>query len=214
MHVSRHHLDASLLRAVSREKLMIRLQVQHAGSFSRIHGGTFVQMPSDTITVAASKKEKNGESRISYGTRISAAYPFFVAVRPRPTTVSWFLWFYSERNVTRYETKRTVLREGTSPARTIFPDRFLSRIRHSRFHTCCALISVQGQNSCTVFLRVESLPLAEQRFVKRPRVVPIIMFAPEKVKIRWYNDMCMACGRDHCFRCTRKLLVQGARKLW
>lgn len=57
MHVSRHHLDARLLRAVSREKLMVRLQVQHAGSLPRVHGGTFVQVPGDTIGVAGSEEE-------------------------------------------------------------------------------------------------------------------------------------------------------------
>lgn len=80
LHVSRHHLDARLLRAVSREKLMVRLQVEHAGSFPRVHGGTFVQMPGDTIGVVGSEKDerKSGQSRISYGCWIKRAYPLVV----------------------------------------------------------------------------------------------------------------------------------------
>ena len=63
LHVSRHHLDARLLRAVSREKLMVRLQVEHAGRLPRVHGGTFVQMPGDTIGVAGSGKRKGGKKK-------------------------------------------------------------------------------------------------------------------------------------------------------
>lgn len=48
----RHHLDTGFLRAVSREKLMVRLQVEHAGSFPRIYGRTLVQMPRDPIFAA------------------------------------------------------------------------------------------------------------------------------------------------------------------
>lgn len=55
LHVSRHHLDAGLFGAVTREKLMVRLQVQHAGSFPRVHGGTFVQVSRDAVSVTRSR---------------------------------------------------------------------------------------------------------------------------------------------------------------
>lgn len=45
LHVPRHHLDAGFLRAVSREKLMVRLQVEHTRSFPGIYRRTLVQMP-------------------------------------------------------------------------------------------------------------------------------------------------------------------------
>lgn len=52
LHVPRHHLDTGFLRAVSREKLMVRLQVEHAGSFPGIYGRALVQMPRDPISAA------------------------------------------------------------------------------------------------------------------------------------------------------------------
>lgn len=69
LHVPRHHFDASLLRAVSREKLVIRLQVEHARSFPRVHRGTFVQVSRDTISLphpSEKKKRTESRSRISF----------------------------------------------------------------------------------------------------------------------------------------------------
>ena len=68
LHVPRHHLDASLLRAVSREKLVIRLQVEHARSFPRVHRRTFVQVSRDTISVPrpSEERKKNGISLVNF----------------------------------------------------------------------------------------------------------------------------------------------------
>lgn len=56
LHVPRHHLNTGFLRAVSREKLMVRLQVEHAGSFPGIYRCALVQMPRDPISVAHTTK--------------------------------------------------------------------------------------------------------------------------------------------------------------
>lgn len=63
LHVPRHHFDASLLRAVSREKLVIRLQVEHARSLPRVHRRAFVQVSRDTIPIRPSALRKH---RISF----------------------------------------------------------------------------------------------------------------------------------------------------
>lgn len=62
LHVPRHHLDTGFLRAVSREKLMVRLQVEHAGSFPWIYRRALVQMPRDPISaIRSTNRERNNK---------------------------------------------------------------------------------------------------------------------------------------------------------
>lgn len=61
LRVPGHNFDAGLLRAVSREELVIRLEIQHAGRLARVDGRPLVQMPRVALLVQSATDREGSQ---------------------------------------------------------------------------------------------------------------------------------------------------------